>query len=266
MLISYRNLTTTEDFERAGELEALVWGAGAHDIVPSALMRALTINGGVINAAFAGAQMVGVALAFPGVRGGRLILWSHMTGVHPDYQGRDIGFTLKQNQRTWALQRGFDEIRWTFDPLQRGNANFNLHRLGAVANLYHEDFYGIMRDGINPPLPSDRLEVIWALKSPRVAALASGQMQLPTLGITPEALLLSVGADGEPVKGVDLLSAADPCFVEVPHRAAALPDNRLLTWRLALRAALQSAFSHGFNAIDCLPTSAGGAYVLTRAR
>jgi len=266
MTLHYRILTTTEDFERAGELETLIWGAGAHDIVPATLMRALAINGGLINAAFVGSQMVGMALAFPGLRGGRLILWSHMTGVHPEYQRRDIGIMLKQQQRTWALQRGFDEIRWTFDPLQRGNANFNLHRLGAVANLYHEDFYGIMRDSINPPIPSDRLEVIWALKAARVAALTSGQMQLPTLAITPEALLLSTGPSGEPVKGVDLLSAADPCFVEVPRRAAALPDDRLLAWRLALRAALQTAFSHGFNAIDFLPTTAGGAYVLTRAR
>ncbi|MGQ9908975.1 MAG: GNAT family N-acetyltransferase [Candidatus Flexifilum sp.] len=267
MALTYRVLTTIEEFHQAGALESSVWRADPLEIVPASLMRAIALNGGLAVGAFDDDALVGVSLAFTGLRGGKLILWSHMTGVHPDYQGRDIGFTLKQYQRTWALGRGFDEIRWTFDPLQRGNANFNLHRLGVVANLYHENFYGMLNDELNDHTPSDRLEVIWRLKDPRVAALASGQMQLPSLTVQRETLLLAPDENGRPEERLAVSRAGDLCFVEIPahiNALARIDRNAAAEWRLALRRTLQAAFARGYSAVDFVPTPQSGAYVLER--
>ncbi len=53
-------------------------------------------------------------------------------------------------------------IVWTFDPLVRRNAVFNLARLGARASRYEVDFYGPVRDAINGDDETDRLVVEWA--------------------------------------------------------------------------------------------------------
>ena len=54
------------------------------------------------------------------------------------------------------------KIVWTFDPLVRRNALFNLARLGARTTRYEVDFYGPVRDAINGEDDTDRLVVEWA--------------------------------------------------------------------------------------------------------
>ena len=61
---------------------------------------------------------------------------------------RSLGFALKQFQRAWALDLGIQTIQWTADPLVRGNAFFNLVKLGAAVVAYHDDFYGPLRDPV----------------------------------------------------------------------------------------------------------------------
>ncbi len=52
-------------------------------------------------------------------------------------------------------------IVWTFDPLVRRNALFNIARLGARVSRYEIDFYGPVRDAINGEDDTDRLVVEW---------------------------------------------------------------------------------------------------------
>jgi hypothetical protein len=54
-------------------------------------------------------------------------------------------------------------VTWTFDPLVRRNAWFNLGKLGAVGVEYLVDFYGPMTDGVNAGESSDRLFTRWDL-------------------------------------------------------------------------------------------------------
>ena len=67
-------------------------------------------------------------------------------------------------------------MHWTFDPLVRRNAYFNLHKLGARAvDQYLPDFYGRMTDGINAgDTTSDRLYIQWDVASPEAIAAAAG--------------------------------------------------------------------------------------------
>ena len=55
-------------------------------------------------------------------------------------------------------------MSWTFDPLLRRNAWFNISRLGAVGTEYLVDFYGEVADGVNDP-ETDRLAVSWNLRA-----------------------------------------------------------------------------------------------------
>ena len=68
---------------------------------------------------------------------------------------------MKLHQREWAAANGLDWIVWTFDPLVRRNAWFNLVVLGADVREYLPSFYGTMSDAINAGDESDRLLVAW---------------------------------------------------------------------------------------------------------
>ena len=52
-------------------------------------------------------------------------------------------------------------IAWAFDPLQAGNAHFNLARLGATAGRYIDNMYGERTDALNAGVPTDRLIAEW---------------------------------------------------------------------------------------------------------
>lgn len=266
MTLSYRVLHDVREYERVVDLEILVWGLAPRDAVASSIIHAIVLNGGLAAAAYDGETMAGMVLALSGRRGRDWLLWSHMTAVHPAYQGQGIGFGLKQFQRSWALEHDYNIISWTFDPLQRGNANFNLRRLGAVSNTYHVDFYGEMTDAINAGLPSDRLEVTWKLRDSHVQALADGKLLKSDVMAPTDALVLFADADGCPILEIERLSLSQATYyAEIPFDLAALKRvnaEAAMKWRLALRNVLTAAFHQGWYAADFVTQDRRCWYVL----
>lgn len=260
MKIDFRVVDDAPTLQRVVDLEMSVWGLHPRDAVPDHLLHAVVQNGGVLLVAEAGSALLGLSLAFPARRGRDWLLWSHMTGVHPDYQGQGIGFELKQLQRRWALEHDYTRIGWTFDPLQRGNASFNIHRLKATANTYHVNYYGEMADSINTGLPSDRLEVIWKLKG-RTSATKTAEPDL-----SAACLLVSADSKGQP--RLNTLPDDPVMLVEIPANLSALKSAAMplaLEWRLAVREALQQAFSQGYTIVDFQMLAGRWVYVLAAA-
>ncbi len=261
MDITYRVVTDFDDLEQVVDLEIEIWTADARDAVPAHILHTLTLNGSVLVVAEAGPEMVGLCLGSAARQAKSWYLWSHMAGVHPDYQGQGIGFQLKQMQRDWALHNGYKEIRWTFDPLQRGNANFNIHKLGATANRYHINYYGKMMDGINAGLPSDRLEVSWQLKRNIRANVPKQNMTIDAAAIW----LKRSSPDNKP----QLLIAdasSNRGYVEIPENISELKRQTpelALQWRLALRDMLKTAFRRGYTITDFVPVNDRWYYCLT---
>jgi chorismate synthase len=260
-------LEELNDLDQAVDLEIAIWNLPPKDAVPSNLLHAMTRTGSLLVGAFDHDRMIGLAFAFPAPQKKQKRIWSHMAGVHPDYQGKGVGFALKQFQREWALEQGFDTMAWTYDPLQRGNANFNLHRLGAITQIYHVNFYGEMNDGINAGLPSDRVEAVWKLRDRRVKLLASNAQ--PQDDTSPPAFpfLLESAPDQMPSASPAIDIRVRQYLVEIPSNLPHLKQTHpegALAWRLALRAAMQSAFAHGYMATDFLTLPDNRcAYVLT---
>src|SRR5438105_195572 len=134
----------------AADLFNRVWAVTREDpLIPANTLRALEHSGNYVVGAFEGDAMAGAVVGFLGRLDGSLQLHSHILGVSPGSQGRSIGFALKQHQRAWALAAGIEVVTWTFDPLVRRNAYFNLAKLGATVRAFYPDFYGEMNDGIN---------------------------------------------------------------------------------------------------------------------
>jgi predicted GNAT superfamily acetyltransferase len=251
-MITCRELTEPAEFDAVVDIEVLVWQMGdGRAAVPANLMQAVAHGGGSLIGAFEGETLVGFTMAFLARQGDAFFPWSHMAGVHPDHQSKGIGFALKQAQRLWALAQGYEQIGWTFDPLQRRNAVFNLQHLGALSYTYHANFYGEMQDGLNAGLPSDRLEVTWRLNDERVIACASGQ-KLPAIGAESSPFLLASGADGQ-LSAHEGALTEDHYRVEIPYDRGLLLQQhpaRLRAWQLGIRSALQAAFAQGYAAVD----------------
>lgn len=141
--------------------------------------------GGFTLGAYDGDRLAGYVLSVPAFLRGEKAFYSHMTGVRPYYQGSGVGRQLKWAQRARALAEGVRFIKWTFEPVKARNAFFNLEKLGAIVTEYERNFYGTdyavaPESGKQIGLQSDRLFAEWHLESPKVTALANGEVYAET--------------------------------------------------------------------------------------
>lgn len=238
-----RELTTAVELREASALLATIWRPT--DPMPHEMLRVIQHIGGYISGAYDADTMIGACAAFPTAAGG---LHSHITGV--TVRGVGAGFALKMHQREWALRRDITTITWTFDPLVRRNAYFNLAKLAARVDEYAADFYGDMPDELNAGGgPSDRLLVTWELTAPAVAAAAAGSpATAPEPG--PDTTIVLAAADHDlPAEPEVTHPDAVRLAVGTPGDITALRAADLGLagqWRRAQRAALGGALAAGY--------------------
>jgi predicted GNAT superfamily acetyltransferase len=236
-------------------------------LISPAILKALAHSGGYVSVAFAEGDIVGALVGFPGWLNGGIQLHSHILGVSPSQQGRSIGFALKQHQRAWALARDIGTITWTFDPLVRRNAYFNLTKLGASITAYYENFYGEMSDAINAGDESDRVLVEWNLRSASVAERSEKHGEEPdvdALRAGGAAIALTVLDNGSPSQATP--GGADVLLAQVPGDIVGMRERApgsARAWRHSLRSVLGPALGEGYAASGM---SRSGWYVLTKER
>jgi predicted GNAT superfamily acetyltransferase len=231
--ITYSVVSTLRETKVALELCREVWGANAVQDVDLYFVAAT--HGGYLGLAWLGAEAVGASfgLLSDGGRG----LHSHMTAVVPKHAGAGIGYGLKQHQRAWAADQGIECITWTYDPLVRRNAWFNLVRLGAQVSGYEVNYYGALGDAINGNDESDRLMITWPVNA------AAGSVIEPF----PRDVLVSIPDDIESIRSLENTNRADP--------------NESSQWRVRMRAELHPRLAEGWQIVGL---SAEYQYVLRR--
>jgi predicted GNAT superfamily acetyltransferase len=242
-----------------------VWPGEGTQVTPN-LLRALLHAGGYCSIVRdqASGEVLGAALGFPARDSslpGGVYLHSHMAAVRDGHRDRGIGTAIKQHQRAWAIGNGIPVVSWTFDPLVRRNAYFNVIRLGVSIRDYHPNFYGEMNDAINAGDRTDRLVAWWEVGSERAALAADRALQPEDDERLRVRDLIRVDARGWPEIAA-APSAGESVRVPLPEDIVALRrrDSGLgLAWRLAVREALTSAFAQGLR-VTTVTTS--GSYVL----
>ncbi|MGI8551368.1 MAG: GNAT family N-acetyltransferase [Dehalococcoidia bacterium] len=238
--ITVRPVETIEEYRACQDVQRRTWGITEEGyVVPIATMISVQHAGGLVLGAFLetsatarlphpasriprpsppdtrhpipDTRLVGFAFGYLGRVHGEWCLYSQLAGVDPDFQDRGIGGMLKRAQREWARQQGLALVVWSFDPMQAGNANLNLHRLGAISRTYQVNYFGVRSDALNAGLDTDRLLVEWQVaETPR---RWQGENQQPTdliriqtradglpLPATPEATIDFAGVQSEAVQ------------------------------------------------------------------
>ena len=223
MTIEFRELRTATELAPLPALERVVWGD--IDLVALNMLVATVNEGGMAIGAFDGDRLVGSVYGFATIQ--PQVLHSQYLAVDPEYRRTGLGVALKHRQREWCLANGRTSIRWTYDPMQLGNAHMNLRSLGAIGSQYLPDYYGVM-GGINGDLPSDRVVVEWDLVGDSVAGEQSVEVSVP------------------PVTA-DEIASASPAALRA---------------RIALRDAMLPLFEDGWVATDV--DRAARTYTLTR--
>ncbi len=266
--ITIRPAATIADYHACQDAQRRAWGITEVDyVVPIATMVGAQLHGGLVLGAFRGdGQAMGVSFAFLGRSEGKLVLYSQLTGVVPGQQGLGIGGRLKRAQWQFARDAGLEAIAWAFDPLQAGNAHFNLGRLGARSHTYIENMYGTRTDALNAGVPTDRLIVLWSTAEQPRARVAIDPAEL-------ERLPRVVEATARPDGSLDLIAAdtvaaceKDPAAVllEIPEaigRLRAESPELAERWRCAAASAFTGLFAAGYEAVDFVrTTSAGGSH------
>jgi predicted GNAT superfamily acetyltransferase len=266
--VRVRELHELADLELLRELYQDIWRTGPEDgpIVTIEWLRALSHAGNYVSGAFVEGSLVGGCVGFFAAPLGG-VLHSHIAGVAAAARGRNVGFALKLHQRAWALGHGIAGIEWTFDPLVRRNAYFNLAKLGALPVAYLPNFYGSMSDQINVGDETDRLLVDWRLDADRVVRACEGRAPgSDVAALLAGGAVVGLGADeaGHPVPGradADVVLVAVPPDVErlrLEDRAAAR------AWRLAVREALGGLLAAGGRVTGFAREGRAGWYVVAR--
>ena len=173
--ITIRKCEALDEIRACVLLQKEVWKFTDIELVPLRIFVTATKIGGQVIGAFDGRELVGFAMAIPGVRNRHAFLYSHMLAVREQYRNSGLGRNLKLFQREDALERGFELMEWTFDPLEIKNSFLNIEKLGAIARRYNVNQYGITSSPLQGGLPTDRLVAEWWMGSKRVETVLAGE-------------------------------------------------------------------------------------------
>lgn len=253
-----RTLHSSNEMKLVQQLEEEVWQMSAipiHQTVTAAK------NGGIMLGAFHQEKLVGFSYGFAGFNNGKTYLCSHMLGIHPEYQDQGIGAKLKQEQKRVAAELGYEQIIWTFDPLETRNAYLNMNKLRGICSTYFENCYGEMDDGLNKGLPTDRFKIDWWINSEHVENSKGLDEIQSKEGI--ELFSWALSSSGMPKlgdieQGLQRFSQYDqPLLVPVPVNIQELKkaDSELaLDWRMKTRRIFQELFEAGYAAVSLQKT------------
>ncbi len=231
--VEVRNLDDPADHAAVATLLGSIWHDDGTIPIEPHLFTAVAHGGGYVVGAYdVDGTLLGGSLGLLARTEHEWMLHSHVTGVRRGFEHRGIGAVMKRHQRTWARSRELAAVTWTFDPLVRRNAWFNLAKLGANIVGYREQFYGTAGDDLNACDETDRVFVRWDVVVDSVNSTRHGAMVVDATGVRSH----------RPIDA-DVLNVATPLDVIGLRRSDPVAA---LEWRRATRAAFLDAYAAGF--------------------
>jgi len=270
MPITIQPITTIDECRMIEQLQKEIWFAAELEVIPDHLLITIAKeNGMVLLARDEQANPIGFAIGFLSkTRDNQLKLASHTVGILPATQNKQVGYQIKLTQRNLALQQDIKLITWTYDPLQTRNARLNLHKLGAIGNIYLPNLYGAMRDGLNQGIASDRFQVEWWLDSDHVKHRLSNPITPAYIFDLPVINPIIHYQNKLPLPTTEIAEfPAANCLVEVPPDIDQLKKQApqlAQAWQQQLRTIFERAFAEKYKVIDLVLKGGRIFYLLQR--
>ena len=175
--ISLELVQDADFFEQCSRIQWPAWDEPPLECVPPHNLQAAQKIGGIVIAAYINnnsrsfrkmnpeKEVIAFSYSTPGkiINGDGKIgddyLYMHLIATHPDIRKRvsGIGNTVLMATISEAERRGYNHIKWTYDPLQTENANLYIKKIGAICNTYEAQAYNL--DGKDKGVPNDRFFV-----------------------------------------------------------------------------------------------------------
>jgi predicted GNAT superfamily acetyltransferase len=170
-----------EEFDALSTVFERVFETSERGAPPPWLMDDLTKAGGLTLGLWHEGTPVGFSFSFAGVDQGEPYLYSSGLGVLSEHRAGGRALAMKLAQREYALELGYERIRWTFSALRTVNAHLYTSRLGGLGVRYIPDKRGSLAAewGTEGGVPFDEFLVDWDLNSQRVAARLGGEQAPP---------------------------------------------------------------------------------------
>jgi threonine synthase len=232
-----RVLTTSDDFAGCEQLQREAFGFDEREVTPREVLGVIQEAGGLVIGLFDGNKLVAFSSALLGKDSQGLYLHSDLAAVQPNLQSQGLGRALKEAQRKFAQEMGFERIRWTYDPMLTKNANLNIQKLGARAVEFKRDVYGASSSTLYAQLPTHRFVVEWDLKESRTGA-----------GVPTDAPVVLRSNNGEP-HAEAVPSGAPSVIVEVPLHYLEVKDvsfEQAARWQDAFAQVAEQLFAQGY--------------------
>lgn len=230
-MIRVKTLTDVAEMKKTMDIQRSAWAFSDLDVENHYLMTRIQKYGGLVQGLYLDEKMIGFTFALVGKWGGGYFVYSHMTAVKKEFQGKGYGFLLKKAQREKILKMGYPIMRWNFDPLESLNAYFNFHRLGVISTEYERNIYGTGTSGLHRGLDTDRLIATWELESPRVRE----KMKKRTPALIESVPEDRIGRFHDPI-----------AYIEIPADIRSVKQNDLkqaVAWRKKTRELFEEAFA-----------------------
>ncbi len=251
---SIREVTNMDEIHGIVEVQRQAWQMSDLEIVATFEMKAVASFGTVLIAVDTTDKVIGFIYAFPYFPD---MHYSHMMATLPEWQGKGVGFAMKDKHREIALKSEvkINKIVWTVDPLLTNNSYLNFSKLGGVCSTYYPDYYGDPEEvGIYKGLATDRFLLEWPINNERVKRRMRDyhfdRIDITTL-MKRSPVINSIKNERFVNKGMDPNS--EQFSVEVPGDYQKLKDEALdiaQEWRLKFREICLVHFNLGWEIND----------------
>lgn len=237
--IEFRELRQLGELEIAERMQREVMQLADADVIASSFLVIAPDTGGFTVGAYEDGRALGVAFGYGGYLHPEPFLYSDFLAVVPEARSLGVGFELKRLQAMLALERGFQSVRWTVDPLRAINARLNFERLGALGIGYTRNKYGAdFGAGFYGGMPTDRLLLRWPLRTQRTAERLTRDY-LPRV----DGSLDSVPEVGAATLGASQLAVTIPADIDQLVRD---DFEQAMRYRMDTRTKIESAFEAGY--------------------
>ncbi len=257
-LITIRELTSTDEFEAAFQIQSKLPEFCKIGLIPSYYMQLVSNRGGIILGCFCDDQLVGYNFAFPCISPTLgVYLFADSMGFLPSYQKKHLGYHVKHFQYKLARSKGIRYIVWTYDPLKGVNASINIHKLGGSIVRYMPDHYAWIKNNADQTgstcssFPEDRFEVIWDLLSEKVAERMEKKNVTTWENLNQIPVVHPLEID-QKLFQYSKMNYPDVC-IEIPldfQTMLTTEPSLALQWRLSSRKAFQFFVQRGYYIVD----------------